>query len=300
MRSALEVERRFAESLPDYAALHAWSIAERAEFWSAVWDFCGVLGERGERASVDGDAHAGRALVSRCAPQLRREPAAPARRHARARSARDERGARRTLTWAALHDEVSRVAQALRAAGRAPRRSRGGLPAERLEAIVAMLAAASLGAIWSSCSPDFGVQGVLDRFGQIEPRVLFACDGYAYGGKTPRRCASASPRCSRQLPSVQRCVVDGESRSATVARRPARRDDAGTSSPAASRRARSTSSGCPSTTRSTSSIPRAPPARPSASCTAPAARCCSTSRSTGCTATCAPATASSTSRPAAG
>jgi acetoacetyl-CoA synthetase len=122
--------------------------------------------------------------------------------------ARDERGARRTLTWAALHDEVSRVAQALHALGVRPGDRVAGYLPNGIEAIVAMLSAASLGAIWSSCSPDFGVQGVLDRFGQIEPRVLFACDGYAYAGKTHdvrERVAAVLA----ELPSVQRCVVAG-------------------------------------------------------------------------------------------
>ena len=112
---------------------------------------------------------------------LRRRDGTPALDRAR----RARRAAHAHLGGAARRG-VARRAGAARA-GRAPRRSRRGLSAERLEAIVAMLAAASLGAIWSSCSPDFGVQGVVDRFGQIEPRVLFACDGYAYGGKTPRR-----------------------------------------------------------------------------------------------------------------
>src|SRR5690606_6234035 len=89
-----------------------------------------------------------------------------------------------TLTYSALYDEVSRVAQALRAAGVAPGDRVAGYLPNMPVAVVAMLAATSIGATWSSCSPDFGVQGVLDRFGQIEPKVLFAADGYYYGGKT--------------------------------------------------------------------------------------------------------------------
>ncbi|MBS1105623.1 MAG: acsA2 [Deltaproteobacteria bacterium] len=203
----LAVERRFATSLPDYPALHAWSIAQRAEFWSALWDFCGVVGERGERVVEDADRMPGArwfpdARLNFAENLLRRRDGTPAL------IARDERGGRRTLTWAALHDEVSRVAQALRALGVRPGDRVAGYLPNGIEAIVAMLAAASLGAIWSSCSPDFGVQGVVDRFGQIEPRVLFACDGYAYGGKTHdvrERVAAVLA----SLPSVQRCVVTG-------------------------------------------------------------------------------------------
>jgi len=203
----VEAERRFVESLPDFAALHAWSVAERAGFWSTLWDFCGVVGERGERAVVEPDRMPGArwfpdARLNFAENLLRRRDGSPAL------IARDERGVRRTLTWAALHDEVSRVAQALRGLGVRPGDRVAGYLPNGIEAIVAMLSAASLGAIWSSCSPDFGVQGVVDRFGQIEPRVLFACDGYAYGGKTHDLRERVAAVLS-QLPSVQRCVVAG-------------------------------------------------------------------------------------------
>jgi acetoacetyl-CoA synthetase len=199
------IERRHGAVLPDYPALHAWSLAHRAEFWPAVWDFCGVIGERGERAVVDADAMPG----ARWFPDARlnfAENLLRRRDGTTALVARDERGARRTLTWAALADEVSRVAQALRDTGVRPGDRVAGYLPNGCESIVAMLAASSLGAIWSSCSPDFGVQGVLDRFGQIEPRVLFACDGYSYAGKTHdlrERVAAVLDA----LPSVSRCVV---------------------------------------------------------------------------------------------
>ncbi|HTK55325.1 MAG TPA: acetoacetate--CoA ligase, partial [Gemmatimonadales bacterium] len=95
----------------------------------------------------------------------------------------DERGRRRTLSFADLHAEVGRIAGALRAAGVTQGDRVAGFVPNGPEAIIAMLAAASIGAIWSSCSPDFGAKGVLDRFGQIRPKVLFACDGYRYAGK---------------------------------------------------------------------------------------------------------------------
>jgi acetoacetyl-CoA synthetase len=203
----LTIERRSATPLPDYAALHAWSIAQRAEFWSAIWEFCSVVGERGERCVLDADCMPGArwfpdARLNFAENLLRRRDGTPAL------IARDERGMRRTLTWAALYDEVSRVAQALRATGVRPGDRVAGYLPNGIEAIVAMLASVSIGAIWSSCSPDFGVQGVVDRFGQIEPRVLFASDGYAYGGKThdlQGRIASVLA----ELPSVQRCVIAG-------------------------------------------------------------------------------------------
>jgi len=204
-RFRAEAERRCARRLPDYAALHAWSIERPAEFWPLVWELCGVRGERGERALLDAERMPGArwfpdARLNFAENLLRRRDASPAL------VARDEGGARRVVTWSELHGEVSRAEQALRAAGvRAGDRVAGYLP-NGAEAVMAMLAAASIGAVWSSCSPDFGVEGVLDRFGQIEPRVLFAADGYAYAGRRHdlrERVAAIA----RGLPSVARVVT---------------------------------------------------------------------------------------------
>src|SRR5439155_13315312 len=113
---------------------------------------------------------------------------------------------KRGVSWAELHAAVSRLQQALAAAGvGAGGRVAGYLP-NMPEAVIAMLAAASLGAVWSSCSPDFGVQGVLDRFGQIEPKVLFAVDGYWYNGK-PLPILDKVAAIVDRLPTVERVVV---------------------------------------------------------------------------------------------
>ena len=147
------------------------------------------------------------------------------------------------------------------------------------ETIVAMLGAAARGAIWSSCSPDFGVQGVLDRFGQIEPRVLFTVDGYYYNGKV-----GADPRQGRdivaRLPSVERVVVvpylaqsGGASDDLSQVRAALPWDVWLAPFVRGSDRLRRS---CRSIIRCTSCTRPAPPACPSASCTAPAARCCST------------------------
>jgi acetoacetyl-CoA synthetase len=199
------IERLYGVHLPDYEALHAWSIEHRAAFWAEVWKRCGVVGEPGERIVEDEERMPGArwfpdAKLNFAENLLRRRDGATAL------VARDERGGRRTLTWAALGDEVSRLAQALRESGVRPGDRVAGYLPNGIEAIVAMLATSSLGAIWSSCSPDFGVQGVFDRFGQIAPRVLVTCDGYAYGGKTfalGERVAAVLDA----LPSVERCVV---------------------------------------------------------------------------------------------
>jgi len=198
-------EPRAGRALSDSRALHAWSVAERGPFWTAVWDWCGVVGERGERALVDGERMPGArwfpdARLNFAENLLRRRDVSPAL------VARDERGRRRVLSWSELQDEVARVARALRGAGvSAGDRVAGTLP-NGPEAVIAMLAAASLGALWSSCSPDFGVQGVLDRFGQIGPRVLFAVDGYPYAGKL-HDVRERVAEIAAALPSVERVVV---------------------------------------------------------------------------------------------
>jgi acetoacetyl-CoA synthetase len=170
-----------------YADLWQWSVSDRAAFWSAVWSFCGVRARREPDAVLaDGDRLPGArwfpgAELSFAENLLR--PHDPERAAREALVFWSEAGRERSLTYAELGLRVAALAEALRAAGlRAGDRVAGFLP-NLPEAVIAMLAATSLGAIWSSCSPDFGLPGVLDRFGQIEPRVLFAADGYRYAGK---------------------------------------------------------------------------------------------------------------------
>jgi acetoacetyl-CoA synthetase len=189
----------------EYEALHRWSIDDREAFWNGVWDFCGVQGTKGARTLVDGERMPG----ARFFPDGRLNFA---QNLLRARGDEDaivfwgEDKLRRRLSRSDLHDLVSRLQQALAAAGvKKGDRVAGYLP-NLPESVAAMLATASLGAIWSSCSPDFGVQGVLDRFGQIEPKVLFCADGYVYGGKE----FDAQERVKEilaKLPSVRQCVV---------------------------------------------------------------------------------------------
>ena len=183
-RFMAEVRDRWSVEAADYGALHAWSVAEPAQFWRSLWDFSGIVGDGpGARIVIDGDRMPG----SRWFPDARLNYAENLLRR------RDEADAlvfwgedrvRRRLGFAELHDRVSRMAQALSSRGvRRGDRVAGYLP-NMPETIVAHLAAASLGAVWSSCSSDFGTRGVLDRFGQIEPAVLIAADGYFYGGKS--------------------------------------------------------------------------------------------------------------------
>ncbi|GAP65646.1 acetoacetyl-CoA synthase [Mizugakiibacter sediminis] len=211
-RSNLNRFLRFAreetgnEDLRRYAPLYDYSIAHPERFWTLVWDFCGVRasGER-EPVLVDGERMPG----AKWFPNVRLNFAQNLLRYKDDRPAlvfRNEWGHRRQYTYAELHAEVGRVAHALREAGVvAGDRVAGFLP-NMPETVIAMLAATSLGATWSSCSPDFGINGVVDRFGQIAPKVLFTADAYPYGGKT-HDCLDRIRGVLDRIPSIERLVV---------------------------------------------------------------------------------------------
>lgn len=205
-RFMAEVRKRHGLSIPDYDALHRWSVEDRAAFWSLLWDFCGITGEKGaEPYLVDGDKLPG----ARFFPQGRlnfAENLLHRRDDGLAITFRAEHGGHRRLTWRELYDQVSRLAQALKAEGVGPGDRVAGFVPNIPETLIAMLAATSLGAIWSSCSPDFGVKGVMDRFGQIEPKVLFTADGYTYAGKRHDSLERAKG-IAADLPGLQRLIV---------------------------------------------------------------------------------------------
>ena len=201
-----EVAHTWGADCRDQASLYRWSLEHPERFWTSVWDFCDVIAEtRGEVVLEHGDRMPG----ARWFPQARLNYAENLLRRADDATAivfRGEGKVRSSVTYAELHHEVSRMQQALRDAGVGVGDRVAGYVPNIPGAIIAMLATASLGATWSSCSPDFGVQGVLDRFGQIEPKVLVAADGYFYGGKT----LDVMPRVAEvvaRLPSVQRTVI---------------------------------------------------------------------------------------------
>ncbi len=177
------LDAEYGQLFPDYTALHQWSVTCPEDFWRSIWDFTGVrCAEPGQRVLEDGEHFPG----ARWFPDARlnfAENLLHRRDDTIALVGRLENGARRTLTYAQLHDVVARVAAGLRARGVAPGDRVAAFMPNVPETLIAMLATTSIGAVWSSCSPDFGTTGVLDRFGQITPRVLFACDGYHYNGK---------------------------------------------------------------------------------------------------------------------
>ena len=203
MRAA---ERKYAIELSDYAALHAWSVREPEQFGRLLWEFCGIVAERQGDVAVE---HRDRMPGARWFPQARLNFAENLLRRRDKETAIvfwGEDKVQSSITYAELYHEVSRLAQALRASGvKAGDRVAAYMP-NIPGTVIAMLAATSIGAIWSSCSPDFGVQGVLDRFGQIEPRILFSADGYFYNGKT----IDLMPRLAeivKGLPSIDRVIV---------------------------------------------------------------------------------------------
>ena len=163
--------------------LYGWSVREPERFWLAVWDFCGIRAH-GEREPVLVDAE--KMPGARWFPNVRLNFAQNLLRFRDERAAlvfRDESGAARELSYAELHEQVSRWQQAFAAAGVGVGDRVAGFMPNIPETVVAMLAATSLGATWSSTSPDFGVGGVVDRFGQIAPKLLVTVAGYGYGGK---------------------------------------------------------------------------------------------------------------------
>ena len=200
-----EAGRAHGGRFSDYEDLYRFSIDHPDRFWKSVWEFCGIRGEMGERVVAGLDRMPGAqffpdARLNFAENVLRRRDDSPALIF------NGEGRRRRILTHAQLLDGVTRSAAALRRAGIEPGDRVAGYLPNLPETILAALGAAAVGAVWSSCSPDFGVPGVLDRFGQIEPRVLIGVDGYFYAGKAhdvrPRLAEVAGA-----LPSVEHTIV---------------------------------------------------------------------------------------------
>ena len=196
---------RWGVALPDYDALYAWSVDQPEQFWASVWEDGEVIGTRGERVLVDSDKMPG----ARWFPDARLNFAQNLLRSRGASDAVVFWGEDRVNTGLS-HDELYRIvahfAAALRAQGVVAGDRVAAYMPNMPETLVAMLAAASIGAIFTSASPDFGVQGVVDRFGQTEPKVLIACDGYYYNGKTIDVLGKLGEIVGK-LPSLERVVV---------------------------------------------------------------------------------------------
>ena len=178
-----KISKKTGRKIDNYADLWRWSVDFSEEFWDFLWDYCDVQGEKGGRVL---DSNGGQMLGARFFPEGQINFAENNLRQRDKQTAiifRNETGQERSLSYADLYEQVSLWQQAfIREGVREGDRVAAYMP-NIPETIIAFLAAASLGAIWSSASPDFGVQGVIDRFGQIEPKILITADGYHYNGK---------------------------------------------------------------------------------------------------------------------
>ncbi|WP_210397728.1 acetoacetate--CoA ligase [Motiliproteus sediminis] len=204
------INGNYGLQLSNYDNLYGWSIDQAQDFWSELWDYAEVKAEaKGERMLVDGDKRPGAFQDQRWFPDARlnfAENLLSRRDNKTALVFRGEDGRRQSLSYAELYQRVVQLAAGLRRAGVVPGDRVAGFMPNCIDTVVAMLATTSLGGVWSSCSPDFGINGVLDRFGQIQPKVLFTTDGYLYNGKTlnslPRVAGIAA-----DLPAIERIVV---------------------------------------------------------------------------------------------
>jgi acetoacetyl-CoA synthetase len=203
---ARRVVRKYRLELNSYPEFHDWTVANPERFWSEVWDFCGVISaKKGSTVLVDGDKMPG----AKWFPEARLNVAENMLRRGDQGDALvfwDETGFRRRVSYADLYSDVSRAAQALQLLGlRAGDRAAAFIPNMPETAMLA-LGAISQGLVWSSCSPDFGIDGVLDRFGQIEPKILFCADGYLYNGQQFSSLDRVR-QIAEQLPSLRKIVV---------------------------------------------------------------------------------------------
>ena len=189
-----------------FQELYQWSITEPELFWRSVWRFCGVIPERESSETV---RHFDRMPGAQWFPEARLNFAHNLLRHRDDREALvfwNESGPQKKLSYSELYSDVTAVAAGLRRAGVGVGDRVAGFMPNLPETVVAMLATTSVGAVWSSCSPDFGLDGVLDRLGQIEPKVLFTADGYLYNGRT-FDCLDRAAEVAQRVASIDVVVV---------------------------------------------------------------------------------------------
>jgi len=200
------INEKHQKDFSDYSDLYKWSIGNIPEFWEAMWDFADIIASKEAQQVVD---DLGKMPGAKWFPGARLNFAENLLRYRDDQIAlifNGESQVDKKMTYAQLYDEVARIAEALRNVGIEPGDRVVGFMPNMAETVVAMLAATSLGATWSSCSPDFGIKGVLDRFGQIKPKVLFTADGYFFKGKRIG-CLGRIDNILKELPSIKTVVV---------------------------------------------------------------------------------------------
>jgi len=200
------INEKYNQNFMEYEPLYQWSIDHIPDFWASFWEFAEIKASKPYEQVID---------------DVTKMPGATWFEGARLNFAenllsftddhialifRGEDQVRREVTYAELYDEVARVAKSLKGAGVQVGDRVAGFMPNMPETVIAMLAATSMGAIWSSCSPDFGIKGVLDRFGQIKPKVLFTANGYFFKGKNLDSLERAS-QILKDIPSIEKVVV---------------------------------------------------------------------------------------------
>ncbi len=200
------VNEKFNKDFKDYPALWEWSVDNIEDFWSTTWDFIDIKASQSYDKAIDDPKKMPGAKFFVNSKLNFAENLLQFRNDNLALIFRGEDSVRRTLTYNQLYDEVAKTAASLKALGVVKGDRVVGFVPNMPESIIAMLAATSLGAIWSSCSPDFGIKGVLDRFGQTRPKVLFTADGYFFKGK-PLDSIERIAGIVKEIPSIERIVV---------------------------------------------------------------------------------------------
>ncbi|MFZ5644605.1 MAG: acetoacetate--CoA ligase [Bacillota bacterium] len=200
------VNQNFGNNFSTYNELYDWSVIEIADFWESVWKFCGVISSKSYDNVV---TNLEDMLGARWFTGSELNFAENLLRYRDDKTAlvfRSEHGDSSRITYSELYAEVAGVALALRNLGVKTGDRVAGFMPNMIQTVVAMLATTSIGALWSSCSPDFGIKGVFDRFGQIQPKVLFTADGYYYNGKTIDSLERVSG-ILKEINSVEKVVV---------------------------------------------------------------------------------------------
>ncbi|MFP4453027.1 MAG: AMP-binding protein [Desulfobacterales bacterium] len=206
MKFMSHINSKYGKEFREYAELYEWSIENISDFWASFWDYAGIIHSRKYDRVVDDPGKMPGARWFEGAELNFAENLLRYRDDHTAMVFMGESIPVRRLTYAELYRAVARLAASLRQLDIQPGDRVAGFMPNMPETIIAMLAGASMGATWSSCSPDFGTQGVLDRFGQIEPKVLFTTDGYLYKGKHIDNLERVG-RILKELPSVEQVVV---------------------------------------------------------------------------------------------
>ena len=200
------INERFGKNFMEYEPLHQWSIDNISDFWAAFWKFADVIHSKPYDQVVDDVTKMPGARWFTGAQLNFAENLLRYRDDQIALIFKGEAQDSTKMTYARLYDEVARLARSLKDLGIQPGDRVVGFMPNMPESIIAMLAATSMGAAWSSCSPDFGIKGVLDRFGQIKPRVLFTANGYSFKGKKLDSMERIS-HILKELPSIEKVVV---------------------------------------------------------------------------------------------